>query len=208
MLVKEKYSIPDKPVLLFVGRLDPEKKVEEVLHAVARAEKKIDFCLVIVGKGTRKTALENLAKELGITDKVIFTGFVPDADLPSLYKISRSFIIASTAELLSLATLQAMATGLPIIAVNAGALSELVHDRINGFLYNAGDIDTLVENICNIILKDDLHREMSVQSLLYSHHHDIFKTVESFERIYSSTIEKKSVKRPKNYDISPQIRSI
>ena len=74
--------------------------------------KKIDFYFVIIGRGIKKTALEHLAKKLGISDRVIFTGFVPDADLPYFYKLSRSFIIASIAELLSLATLQAMASGL------------------------------------------------------------------------------------------------
>jgi 1,2-diacylglycerol 3-alpha-glucosyltransferase len=188
--VKEKYIIPDKPVLLFVGRLDPEKKLEEVLYAVAQAVKKIEFNLVIVGKGIRKSALEELVKELRISDKVIFTGFVPDADLPDLYKLSRGFIIASTAELLSLATLQAMASGLPIIAVNAGALSELVIDKINGYLYNAGDINTMVQCICDIIGQEDLYHKMGVNSLKNVHKHDIHKTVEAFESIYMSNSRK------------------
>jgi len=185
-MVREKYFIPDKPVLLYVGRLDPEKKMEEVLYAVARAVKKTDLHLVVVGKGIRKFALEELAKELGIADRVIFTGFVPDEDLPYFYKLSRCFIIASTAELLSLSTLQAMATGLPVIAVNAGALGELVHDQVNGYLYNAGDIDAMVQGIYNIFSRDDLNRAMGLKSLEYSHYHDIFKTIESFERIYTS----------------------
>jgi glycosyltransferase involved in cell wall biosynthesis len=184
--IKEKYAIPDKPVLLYVGRLDPEKHVEEILQAVALAVKKIDFRFVIVGKGTRKTALEKLTHHLGISDKVIFTGFVPEAELPYFYKLSRCFIIASIAELLSLVTLQAMASGLPIIAVNASALSELVKDRVNGYLYKEGDIPAIIQYIEDIIARDDLYRKMSEKSLELVQQHDIYKTLESFEKLYKS----------------------
>jgi len=188
--IREKYCLPDKPILLYVGRLDPEKHLEEVIHAVAVAVKKVDLYLVIVGKGIRKSALERLSKELGINEKVIFMGFVPEEDLPYFYKVSRCFIIASIAELLSLATLQAMATGLPIIAANAGALSELVHNKVNGYLFNTGEIDSIVQCICDIFTNSELCREMSKKSLEYILKHDIHKTVTSFERIYQSNFPK------------------
>ncbi len=198
--LKEKYNLPDKPVLLYVGRLDPEKRIEEILQAVAVALKKIDFYFVVVGKGVRKSALENLAKELGIENRVIFTGFVSDQDLPFFYKFSRCFIIASRAELLSLVTLQAMASGLPVIAVNAGALAELVHDNINGYLFNPGDTDTIVKSLINIFTEDNLCQKMSEKSLEYSAQHDIHKTVDSFERVYKSFYAKEIV--TKNYKVS------
>jgi len=182
--IKEKYFIPDKPILLYVGRLDPEKHIEEILQAVAIAVKKTDFCFVVVGKGTSKTTLDKLTNKLSITDKVIFTGFVPDEDLPYFYKLSRCFIIASIAELLSLATLQAMASGLPIIAVNAGALGELVKDKMNGYLYKKGDIPAIVQCIEDIITHDELYTKMSEKSMEYVQQHDIYKTLELFEKLY------------------------
>lgn len=182
--IKEKYNLPDKPVLLYVGRLDPEKHIEEILQSVAVAARKVDFCFVVVGKGISKKNLEQLAIELGIADRVIFSGFVPDEDLPFFYKLSRCFVIASIAELLSLVTLQAMASGLPIIAVDAGALSELVMEKMNGFLYKEGDILTLAQRIGEIITNNELHDQMSKKSLEYIHRHDINKTMESFEQLY------------------------
>jgi len=182
--IRKKYAIPDKPVLLYVGRMDPEKHIEEILKSVALAVKKTDFCFVVVGKGTSKTALEKLTNQLGITNRVIFTGFVPDEELPYFYKLSRCFIIASIAELLSLVTLQAMASGLPIIAVNAGSLSELVKDKINGYLYKEGDIPAIVQHIEDIIVRDDLYRKMSEKSLEFVQQHDIYKTLGSFEKLY------------------------
>ena len=180
--------------------MDPEKRIEEILEAVAVAIKKIDFYFVVVGKGARKSALENMALELGIQERVIFTGFVPDNDLPYFYKFSRCFIIASRAELLSLVTLQAMALGLPVIAVNAGALAELVHDKINGYLFNPGDTDTVVKGLINIFTEDNLCKAMSEKSLEYSLPHDIHKTVDSFERLYKSYYTKEIV--TENYNVS------
>lgn len=182
--IKQKYLIPDKPILLYVGRLDPEKHIEEILQAVAIAVKEIDFCFVVVGKGTSKIVLEKLAENLGIKDKVIFTGFIPDDDLPYFYKLSRCFIIASIAELLNFCTLQAMASGLPIISVNAGALGELVKDKMNGYLYEEGDISAIVQSIQDIIIHDDVYTKMSEKSLEYVQQHDITKTLESFEKLY------------------------
>ena len=182
--IREKYKLSDKPILLFVGRIDPEKKLDEILKAVALAVKKVDFKFVIVGKGIKKTALEALAKELGIADHVIFTGFVPDEDLPYFYKLGRCFVIASIAELLSLATLQAMASGMPVIAVNAGALHELVHHNSNGFLFNSGDIETLDKVICQIITDDHLYERMCKESIEIAKTHDIQRTLVAFEKLY------------------------
>lgn len=182
--VRLKYHIPDKPAFLFVGRLDPEKNIEEILQAVAIVAKKIDFRFVVVGKGLRKKALEQLAQELGIADKVIFTGFVPEEDLPFLYKLSRCFIIASIAELLSLATLQAMASGLPVIAVNAGALPELVQDKVNGYIFNTRDTEKLTQSMYDVLTKNNIYDNMCEKSLEKASGHDINNTVHSFEKLY------------------------
>jgi 1,2-diacylglycerol 3-alpha-glucosyltransferase len=182
--VRTRYGIPDKPVLLFVGRLDPEKRLEEVLEAAALALKQFDFCVVIVGKGIRKQALEGRAAVLGIADHVIFTGFVPEEDLPMIYHLSRCFVIASIAELLSLAALQAMACGLPVIAAKAGALEELIQHGENGFLFEPGDVDGMVRYTLEIMRDDALHRRMSAKSLVCSRQHDIHECVNAFENIY------------------------
>jgi glycosyltransferase involved in cell wall biosynthesis len=178
--IRKKYGIPDKPVLLYVGRLDPEKHIHEILQAFAIAVIKIDGCCVITGKGLERSALGQLSIKLGIQDNVIFTGFVAEEDLPVLYQLSRCFIIASTAELLSLATLQAMACRLPVIAVNAGALPELVQDDVNGYLFNEGDIETMSDSISRIFTNDDLFRSMGDRSLEFAMKHDISITLQSF----------------------------
>jgi 1,2-diacylglycerol 3-alpha-glucosyltransferase len=182
--VKKKYNLPQKPILLYVGRLDPEKHIEEILKAVAVAVSNIDFCFVVVGKGTSKTSLEKLSNQLNIAAKTIFAGFVPDEELPFFYKLSRCFVIASIAELLSLGVLQAMASGLPVIAVNAGALPELVKNKINGYLYEEGNVQALSKHIEDIMTRDDLYEKMRLKSLEFVQHHNIDQTADSFEKLY------------------------
>ncbi len=184
----KKYGIPKKPVLLYVGRLDPEKHIGEILQAVASALSHLDFCLLIVGTGISKTSLEIQSRQLGISDHVIFTGFVPDEDLPFLYRLSHCFIIASIAELLSLSTLQAMATGLPVIAVNAGALGEMVKDQQNGYLFGQGDIRAITAAVLDILSNPDKAVEMGRKSLEFIQSHDIHNTTKQFESLYHSSL--------------------
>lgn len=183
-LVRKKYGIPGKPVLLYVGRLDPEKNINDIINAFAIAAKSIDACCVIAGKGIARASLERLSAHLGLEGKVIFTGFVEEKDLPALYQLSHCFAIASTAELLSLATLQAMACALPVIAVNAGALPELVKEDVNGYLFEKGDTITMSVAICQVFGDNNLRTRMGRKSHEMSTGHDIRRSVRVFESLY------------------------
>lgn len=178
------YAIPSKPILLYVGRLDPEKQLDDVMQAVALALRKVDFCFVVVGKGTKRESLERLSIKLGIDQHVLFAGFVPDEELPLFYRMGRCFIMASTAELQSISTMEAMASGLPVIAADAGALDELVHNGENGYLFKHGDIETMGRCIEKVIQKKSLAKEMGTNSLQIIRRHDIGQTVHIFEIIY------------------------
>lgn len=182
--VRMKYRLPPGPLLLFVGRLDPEKNVEQILRAVKLAGELAEFTLVVAGRGMRSAALIEMARQLQIGDRVVFTGFVADEDLPNLYRASRCFIIASEAELLSLATLQALATGLPVIAVNAGALHELVKDNVNGFLFAPGDVACMSRCITRLMSNQGLCAQMSEKSLQIAPSHDLKHAADVFESIY------------------------
>jgi|SRR6185437_5349920 len=182
--MRKKYGIPPGPMLLFVGRLDPEKKIEQILEAVKLAGAFAEFTFVVAGRGMQGPALRNLARQLGIDHRVVFTGFVAEADLPHLYRASRCFIIASDAELLSLATLQALACGLPVIAVNADALQGLVKDNENGYLFAPGDVATMSHCIIKLMTNDWLCRRMSEKSLQIAPEHDLRGAVDIFESLY------------------------
>jgi 1,2-diacylglycerol 3-alpha-glucosyltransferase len=175
--------------LLFLGRLDSVKKNRRHTPGSGLALKVVDFCFVIAGKGVNKKSLENQTRNLGIQESVIFTGFVTDEELADIYKLSSCFIISSSAELLGLNTLQDMAAGLPVIAVDAGALGELIQPGENGLLHKIGDIKEMAGNICTIFSNTELRLKMKAKSCQLARNHDIKQTVQSFEALYRKTLE-------------------
>lgn len=183
--LKKRYGIPDsKPVILFVGRIDREKNLDMVIKAFTKILASSDARLVIAGEGKEKLNLFKLCTRLGVTGKVIFTGFVSDKDLPSLYCMADIFVMASSAELQSIATMEAMASGQPVVAADVLALPELVHHGKNGYLFKEGNSDSLAQSILNIISGRKLRKKMSEESLRIISGHDLSKTVETFADIY------------------------
>jgi glycosyltransferase involved in cell wall biosynthesis len=144
---------------------------------------------VIGGTGAEKSNLQKIAKDLGISKNVKFLGFVPDKEMPEFYHMGDCFVIAGTAELQSIVTLEAMASGLPVIAVNAVALPELVKHKQNGYLFDINSPKHLASYIFNILSNKKLRQQMSEQSLKIIEKHDIKNTVKQFEKLYEKLIK-------------------
>ena len=189
--LKQIYAIPEhKPVLLHVGRLDEEKRVEVILRSLPDILHTVDVHLVLAGIGKEKQKLEKLTQELGIQKAVTFTGFVLDKDLQNIYGIADLFVIAGIAELQSIATLEAMASGLPVVAVDAVALPELVHDGKNGYLFSCDDSKMLAEKVLAILSDPALRARMSKESLEIIKAHDINKTIDKYESLYQEMLNR------------------
>jgi glycosyltransferase involved in cell wall biosynthesis len=156
-----------------------------ILRSLPHVSRVTSVHLVLAGIGKEKQNLEELAGELGIQQAVTFTGFVPDEDLPNIYGLADLFVTAGIAELQSIVTMEAMASGLPVVAVNAMALPELVHDGENGYLFSDGDSQMLAEKVIAILSDQGTRAEMSKRSLGIIQDHDINKTIEKYESIYS-----------------------
>jgi glycosyltransferase involved in cell wall biosynthesis len=181
----KRYGIPtDKPLLLYVGRLDKEKNLDMILRAFAVSRTHVHAQFVIAGKGFEAESLKALANELHCADAVTFTGYVSDADLPGLYRSAHCFAIAGIAELQSIATLEALASGLPAIGIRAMALPELIHDGENGFAFDVGDLDTLSSSIVKIFSDPELRARMSGASLAIAKEHGIERTIDRYEQLY------------------------
>ena len=189
LYLKRSYAIPNnKPVLLYVGRLDKEKRIDVILRSLPDILRVTSVHLVLAGIGKEKQKLEELTKKLGIQEAVTFTGFVPDRDLQNIYRIADLFVTAGIAELQSIVTMEAMASGLPVVAVNAMALPELVHDGENGYLFSEGNSQMLAEKVITILSNQTMRAQMSKKSLDIIRDHDINKVVEKYESIYNEII--------------------
>ena len=128
-----------------------------------------------------------------------FAGFLPNEDLPNIYRAADIFVMPGVAELQSIATMEAMASGLPVVAVDAMALPELVHDGKNGYLFKDGDLQTFADRVVALITDENLRKKMGQKSLDIIKAHDIHKSVEIFEQVYKDVISKyvKTEKRKK-----------
>lgn len=187
--VMKKLKIPvDKPIITFLGRVDAEKHVSVLVKAFAKVLNKKDARLLIVGSGTDVDNLMMLTNKLGIQDKVIFTGRVSDEEKVEIYKAGTVFCMPSPAELQSIVMLEAMASGQPVVAVDAGPLKELCQDGRNGFLCKPDDEDEIAKALTKIISDPKLHEKMSKESIAIAGTHDLKKTLERFEQIYTSLV--------------------
>ncbi|MFZ2125068.1 MAG: glycosyltransferase [Candidatus Saccharimonadales bacterium] len=190
--ILKKFDIPtDDPIVTYIGRLDAEKHLPVLVRAFDRVLKNNKAHLLMVGSGTDNDNLRILAYELGISDHITFAGRVSDEDLVELHKVGTLYCITSPVELQSIATLEAMASGKPIVAVDTGALWELCQNERNGFLCRTDDDKQIAESITKIIINPTLRESMSRESLAIAGTHDLKVTITRFEEIYSDLIKKR-----------------
>lgn len=177
-------AAPLTPTILFVGRLDAEKHVDQLIKAVARFPLDQPVRLEIAGKGDRRASLEALAGRLGLGDRVSFLGFVDDDELLRAYGRASVFCMPGVSELQSIVTLEAMSAGKPVVAADAVALPHLVHPGENGWLFTPGNVDELSERLHSLIADPTLRRRMGAASRRIVERHGIAATLDSFEDLY------------------------
>ncbi|MFX1537033.1 MAG: glycosyltransferase family 4 protein [Promethearchaeota archaeon] len=140
--VQKKFRLKN-PYCLFVGQLTRRKGVNYLLRALVHS----NINCVIVGEGHERKNLMLLAKGLGISNKVLFTGAVSFEDLRRLYAGASFFVFPSVAEGMPLTILEAMSSGLPVIATNIPGTDEVVRENYNGFLVPPRDVEALRSRI-------------------------------------------------------------
>jgi glycosyltransferase involved in cell wall biosynthesis len=179
------YTPRDANRIVFVGRLTTEKQIDVVLRALTKLDPALDVTFDIIGNGDQRRNLEHLTKELGLTKRVTFHGLTSDEELRATLARASLFVIASVAELQSIATMEAMASGLPIVAANAVALPHLVHDGENGYLFEPGNVDDLAAKLTTVLTQTPEERlRMQHASRDGVKVHDMQRTLNTFEALY------------------------
>lgn len=188
--IYQRYGIPkDKPIILYVGRVDPEKSLEVLMRAFFKVVKKVpDVELVVVGDGTARPKLEEMAEDKSLRERSHFLGRIVGDDLPKIYGVGTVFCITSTTETQSIVVMEAMASGLPVVAVRAGAIPELVRDDKNGYLCKAGASREVANRLSEILLDKAKCKRMAKASLELIKKHDINHTLTRIEEIYNQVL--------------------
>lgn len=184
--IAKKYDIDlKKPRVLYVGRVDPEKSIEKVIEAYALAIKKVPEAeFLIVGDGIAKPELEKMVAERGLENKVRFLGRVMPPDLQEIYKTGTLFATASKTETQGIVLIEAAATGLPLVAVDAGAVKELCQNKRNGILCKPDNVAQMARAMVKILSNKELQEKYRAGSIEVAKKHDINHTLSRFEEIY------------------------
>lgn len=138
--------------LLTVGYLEPRKRVDRAIRAVAAAVGRgLDVTLDVAGEGSEREALEALARECGVADRVRFLGYLDYDALRPAYAKAHAFLFATARDIWGLVLVEAMAAGLPCLAsTRAGATRDLVLEEETGYAVDFDDTDTVVDRLARL----------------------------------------------------------
>lgn len=177
-----------EPTLLFVGRLDQEKRVDELIRAFARLAPDVPGRLEVVGDGACRGTWEALADKLGVAGRVRFRGRVSDDELLAAYATADVFCMPGVSELQSIVTMEAMAAGLPVVAADAMALPHLVRPGTNGELFTPGDIDGLAGYLRTLLTDVALRERYGTAGRELIEAHTMGATLGIFEALYEKVM--------------------
>lgn len=160
--IKEQYGISDDRVILTVGRLVPKKNHDHVLRALPEVLQKIpNLKYLIVGSGPEEAQLKEVARQLGISKQVIFTGAIEHASLPPYYCLSNVFVmpscvVADNFESFGIVFIEASACGKPVIGSKTGGISDAVVDGVTGLLVEPNDVKEIAQTLIRLLTDEQL----------------------------------------------------
>lgn len=156
---------PERPVVLYVGKLQRRKRVRDLLEAFARLDTPSDPQLVVVGDGDEMSSLQKRATRLNIDTSTSFMGFRNQSELPKWYSVGDVFVLPSEDEPWALVVNEAMNAGTPVIgSTDAGATHDLIIEGETGFRFSPGDISTLSDRIKMMVTNPDRCEQMGEAS--------------------------------------------
>ena len=154
---RRKYAADNEKIILFLGRLVYEKGVQHLISAMPKIlENYNDAKLVIAGKGGMLEELKAQAENMGIGNKVYFTGHLDAKNVNKMYKASDISVFPSTYEPFGIVALEAMLAGNPVVVSDVGGLNEIVDHRINGMKTYAGNPNSIADSILELLYDQKL----------------------------------------------------
>ncbi|MCX7975896.1 MAG: glycosyltransferase [Bellilinea sp.] len=185
----------DKVIGLYVGRVDVEKRVDVLIKAlVALQDERVH--LAIAGTGASLPQIQRLIRRYGLENRVHLLGKVSHECLPALISASDIFLMPGDAESFSIATLEAMACGKPVLAAHASALPELVTHLQNGYLFRPKNPQSAAEGLRWMLENRDRWEAMGQISRRRAEQHRLENTLARYENLYRQTRPQTTARRP------------
>ncbi|MFA6307577.1 MAG: glycosyltransferase family 4 protein [Patescibacteria group bacterium] len=163
----KQYDLHDKKIILFVGGLDKAhyfKGINVLIQAIKKLNARDDFRVIIIGEGDLRETYQTMADSLGLGRKIIFTGFVPDDMLPKFYSVADMLVLPSTdkSEAFGIVSLEAMSSGIPVIASDLPGVRSVVDKKETGLLVKPGNVDNLSDMIEYLLKNPKIAREYGI----------------------------------------------
>jgi len=185
--ILENFGLPaDRVIGLYVGRVDAEKRVDVLIEGLAALQDD-RIHLAIAGNGACLPQIKRLIRKRGVEQRVHLLGNVPHENLPALISAADLFLMPGDAESFSIATLEAMACGKPVLAANAAALPELVSHLQNGYLFQPKNPQSAAEGIRWLLENRARWAEMGQISRRRAEQHRLENTLQRYEHLYLYT---------------------
>lgn len=180
------YKKSKKLKIVCISRLIERKGINFLLEAIKKLKNK-NIKLILVGKGKQENNLQKLAKDLEITDRVEFKGYVDHDDISDIYQESDLFVLPSFNEGMSNALLEAMASGLPVISTDTGGTSELIDG--NGILIRKGNSDEIARAISKVMYDPETLMHMGFKSREIAETMSWEAVAEEYRRLFMEIVE-------------------
>jgi N-acetyl-alpha-D-glucosaminyl L-malate synthase BshA len=176
----------EERIVTHISNFRKVKRIPDIIKIFYKIQEKIPAKLMMVGDGPEKVKAEQLCKELGIEEKVIFFG--NSSEIDQILSYSDLFLLPSETESFGLAALEAMAWSVPVISSNSGGLPEVNFDGISGYLSNVGDVDSMAANALKILTDDATLAKFRESALEIAQQFDIKKILPLYEALYHEAI--------------------
>ena len=174
-------------VITHVSNFRKVKRIDDVIKVFNSIQKQLPAKLIMVGEGPERESAEELACQLGITDKVVFLGKSNEVD--KILCFSDLFLLPSETESFGLAALEAMASGVPVISSNTGGIPEVNIEGVSGYLADVGAIEAMATNALRILKNEDILNQFKLNAKKTAKKFDLETIVSTYEQLYIDAVK-------------------
>ena len=188
--IKEKNNIRDKKIVLYLGRLSFEKRVDVIVEAFSKI-KKTDCVLVVAGAGPDSKRLEEYVKKKKYQN-IVFIGQVPSNEVGSVFAMADVFASASDSETFGLTFVESMHFGVPAVGANRFGAKEIIQDKLNGFLVEPNDVEGFSKSIERILYEKNVHQRFSKAAKERAFEYSIENSAKRLVSLYLELVQNKN----------------
>ena len=174
-------------ILLHASNFRKIKRVPDVVRIFASVRSKIPCKLLFVGDGPERSTAEDLSRELGVSEDVLFVG--KQEQMEDILAIADVFLLTSEYESFGLAALEAMAAKVPVVSTDAGGLAEINIHGETGFLSKVGDVDLMSEQVMQLLQSESTLKSFRANAYKQACKFDIHHIIPQYEKLYSRFVK-------------------